>query len=45
MEREALWRKVVDIKYDSMRRGWCFKKVGGVWCGSVEMYEEVGVFF
>jgi hypothetical protein len=26
---EALWRKVVDIKCDSMRRGWCSKEVGG----------------
>ena len=40
MEREALWRKVVDIKYDSMRRGWWSKEVGGggpmMWeCGNV----------
>jgi hypothetical protein len=29
MEMDALWRKVVDIKYGSMRVGWCFKEVGG----------------
>jgi hypothetical protein len=29
MERDALWRKVVDIKYGSMRGGWCSKEVGG----------------
>jgi hypothetical protein len=33
---DALWKKVVDIKYDSMRGGWCSKEVGrpygvGVW--------------
>jgi hypothetical protein len=28
-EREALWRKVVGIKYDSMRGDWCLKEVGG----------------
>jgi hypothetical protein len=36
MERDALWRKVADIKYESMRGGWCSKEVGvsfgvGVW--------------
>ena len=29
MEREALWRLVVETKYDSMRGGFCFKKVVG----------------
>ena len=29
MQRDALWRKLVDIKYDSMRNGWCSKVVGG----------------
>jgi hypothetical protein len=29
MKRDALWRKVVDIKYGSMRGGWCSKEVGG----------------
>jgi len=29
LERDALWRKVVDIKYGSMRGGWCSKEVGG----------------
>jgi hypothetical protein len=29
MERDALWRKVVAIKYGSMRGGWCSKEVGG----------------
>jgi hypothetical protein len=28
MEMDAIWRKVVDIKYGSMRGGWC-SKVGG----------------
>jgi hypothetical protein len=34
--REALWRKVVGIKYDSMRGYWCSKEFGepygvGMW--------------
>jgi hypothetical protein len=29
MEMDALWRKVVDIKYGSMSGGWCSKEVGG----------------
>jgi hypothetical protein len=29
LERDALWRKVVDFKYGSMRGGWCSKEVGG----------------
>jgi hypothetical protein len=29
LERDALWRKLVDIKYGSMRGGWCSKEVGG----------------
>jgi hypothetical protein len=29
IERDALWRKVVDIKYGSMRGGWSSKEVGG----------------
>jgi hypothetical protein len=38
MEMDAFWRKVVDIKYGSMRGDWCSKEVGrpfgvgvGVW--------------
>lgn len=36
---EALWRLVVDIKYNSLRGGSCSKEVGGplVWeCGNVQ---------
>jgi hypothetical protein len=29
LEMDALWRKVVDFKYGSMRGGWCSKEVGG----------------
>jgi hypothetical protein len=29
LERDALWRKVVAIKYGSMRGGWCSKEVEG----------------
>jgi hypothetical protein len=29
MERDAFWRKVVDVKYGSLRGGWCSKEVGG----------------
>jgi len=29
MEREALWRLVVDNKYDNLRGGWCSKRVVG----------------
>jgi len=28
-EKEALWRSVVDTKYDSLGRGWCSKEVVG----------------
>jgi hypothetical protein len=39
-EQEALWRKVVNIIYDSMKGGWWT-----LWGGSVEMYKEgVGRF-
>jgi hypothetical protein len=36
MERSSFWRRVVDIKYGTMRGGWCSKDVGepygvGVW--------------
>jgi hypothetical protein len=24
-ERDALWRRLVDIKYDNIRGGWCSK--------------------
>jgi hypothetical protein len=27
MEREALWRLVIETKYDSLRVGWCSKEV------------------
>jgi hypothetical protein len=41
MEMEALWRKVVNFKYYSMRVGWCFKEVEGSYGGgSVEIYKE-----
>jgi len=33
--REALWRKVVSIKYDSTIR-----RLGALWRGRVEMYKE-----
>ena len=36
---------MVDIKYGSLREGWCFKEVGGPMLWSVEMYEGVGRFF
>ena len=29
MERETLWRRVVDVKYGSMRGGWCTNVVRG----------------
>jgi hypothetical protein len=29
LERDALWRKVVDFKYESMKGDWCSKEVGG----------------
>jgi hypothetical protein len=36
MKREDLWRLVIDIKYDSLKGGWCSKEVTwqfgvGVW--------------
>jgi hypothetical protein len=36
-EREALWRKLVKIKYDSHMGDWCSKEVGGTYgveCGN-----------
>jgi hypothetical protein len=29
MDMEALWRSVVDNKYDSLRGGWLSKEVAG----------------
>jgi hypothetical protein len=29
MDREALWRLVVDAKYNRTRGGWCFEEVMG----------------
>jgi hypothetical protein len=38
LEKDAHWRKVVAIKYGSMRGGWCSKEVGGSFgVGSMEM--------
>jgi len=31
MEREALWRLLIKAKYESMRGGWCSKKVMGAY--------------
>jgi hypothetical protein len=28
-EREALWRLVIDAKFESLKGGWCSKKVSG----------------
>jgi len=35
-EREALWRMVIEVKFESLKGGWCFKEVldtfgVGVW--------------
>jgi hypothetical protein len=46
MEREALWRSVVDTKYDSLREGWCSKEVAGLFgVGACKCKERVGRFF
>ena len=38
---DAWWRKLVAVKYDMRRGGWCSKEVGGsIWGESVEMYLE-----
>jgi hypothetical protein len=29
MDREALWRLVIDAKYNSSRGGWCYEEVVG----------------
>ena len=29
MECEALWKMVVEVKYENMRSGWCLKEVMG----------------
>ena len=29
LQREALWRSMVDTKYCSLRGGWCSKEVAG----------------
>ena len=31
MERDALWRKLVKIKYDGQMGDWCSKEVGGTY--------------
>jgi hypothetical protein len=36
MKRKALWRLVVETKYDSFRGGWCSREVVGLF--------EVGVW-
>jgi hypothetical protein len=28
-EEDAWWRKLVEVKYNIMRGGWCSKEVGG----------------
>jgi hypothetical protein len=34
--REALWRSVVEIKYDSLRGGWGSKEIARPWeCGNI----------
>jgi hypothetical protein len=42
-EGGAWWWKLVEVKYDMMRGGWCSKEVGGphgVGLSSVEMYSK-----
>jgi len=31
--REALWRLVIDVKFESLKGGWCSKKVLGTFGG------------
>jgi hypothetical protein len=40
MEMDAFWKKAVEIKYGSMRGGWCSKEVGGPFAHHVKY--EVG---
>jgi hypothetical protein len=42
VERDAFWRKVVAIKYGSMRGGWCTKEVGGSFGVGVWKYIRKG---
>jgi hypothetical protein len=39
---EALWRLVIDTKYDSLRGGWCFKEVTGPFGVGVWKYMRRG---
>jgi hypothetical protein len=45
MEREALWRSVVETKYDSLRGGWCSKEVAGPFRVGVWKYIRRGGSF
>jgi hypothetical protein len=38
MDREALWRLVVETKYDRSRGCWCFKEVTGTFGVSLKAY-------
>jgi len=42
MKREALWRLVVETKYDSMSGGWCSKEVVGSFGVGVRKYIRRG---
>jgi hypothetical protein len=35
LEREALWRSVIEVKYESLRGGWCSSEVVGTYGVSV----------
>ena len=35
LEKDALWRKVVEAKYGSLRGGWCSKEVRGSYGSSL----------
>jgi len=41
-EQEALWRSVIDVKYESLRGGWCSLAAGGFHGVSVWKYIQKG---
>jgi hypothetical protein len=41
-EREVLWRSVIEVKYGSLRGGWCSSEVVGSYDVSVWKYIRRG---
>jgi hypothetical protein len=38
LEQEAFWRSVIEVKYESLKGGWCSTEVVGTYSVSLEIY-------